>query len=183
MIETIINEPLALPSNASPITFDETDIRTRCATCNGWLDYSNGNPNFKIFGNGYTGYYDVEFSASVSTATPGVVAIGLFQFNNPSGLYKTSDTLYVPTAASGAAMNEETNNNLEKSVIRQGYLEGSNVNVADEMVNMITTQRAYEFNSKIITTSDTMLGTSVHNSSGTLSIRSNSLNLFVTSTV
>ena len=81
MIETIINEPLALPSNASPITFDETDIRTRCASCscNGWLDYSNGNPNFKIFGNGYTGYYDVEFSASVSTATPGVVAIGLFQ--------------------------------------------------------------------------------------------------------
>ena len=79
MIETIINEPLALPSNASPITFDETDIRTRCATCNGWLDYSNGNPNFKIFGNGYTGYYDVEFSASVSTADAGVVTIGLFQ--------------------------------------------------------------------------------------------------------
>ena len=79
MIETIINEPLILPSNASPITFDETDIRTRCATCCGWLDYSNGNPNFKIFGNGYTGYYDVEFSASVSTATAGVVSIGLFQ--------------------------------------------------------------------------------------------------------
>ena len=79
MIETIINEPLALPSNASPITFDETDIRTRCASCCGWLDYSNGNPNFKIFGNGYTGYYDVEFSASVSTATPGVVAVALFQ--------------------------------------------------------------------------------------------------------
>ena len=79
MIETIINEPLALPSNASPITFDETDIQTRCATCNGWLEYSNGNPNFKIFGNGYTGYYDVEFSASVSTANAGVVAIALFQ--------------------------------------------------------------------------------------------------------
>lgn len=81
MIETIINEPLTLPSNASPITFDETDIRTRCASClnGGWLDYSNGNPNFKIFGNGYTGYYDVEFSASVSSADAGVVAIGLFQ--------------------------------------------------------------------------------------------------------
>ena len=79
MIETIINEPTALPSNASPITFDETDIRTRCASCCGWLDYSNGNPNFKIFGNGYTGYYDIEFSASVSTATAGVVAIGLYQ--------------------------------------------------------------------------------------------------------
>ena len=81
MIETIINEPLSLSSNTSPVTFDETDIRTRCATCcnGGWLDYSNGNPNFKIFGNGYTGYYDVEFSASVSSATAGVVAIGLYQ--------------------------------------------------------------------------------------------------------
>jgi|GEM_PF-5525775 len=79
MIETIINEPLALPSNASPVIFDETTVRTRCASCCGWLDYSNGNPNFKIFGNGYTGYYDVEFSASVSTADAGVVAIGLFQ--------------------------------------------------------------------------------------------------------
>ena len=81
MIETIINEPLILTSNTSPITFDATDVRTRCATCNcnGWLDYQNGNPNFKIFGNGYTGYYDVEFSASISSTTAGVVAIGLYQ--------------------------------------------------------------------------------------------------------
>lgn len=81
MIETIINEPLVLTNNASPITFDETDVRTRCATCscNGWLDYSSGNPNFKIFGNGYTGYYDVEFSTSISSATAGVVAIALYQ--------------------------------------------------------------------------------------------------------
>lgn len=79
MIETIINEPLVLTSNTSPITFDETDIRTRCASCKGWLDYSNGNPNFKIFGNGYTGYYNVDFSASVSSATAGVIAVGLFQ--------------------------------------------------------------------------------------------------------
>lgn len=79
MIETIINEPTTLTSNISPVVFDETDIRTRCATCCGWLDYSNGNPNFKIFGNGYTGYYELEFSASVSSATAGVVAIGLYQ--------------------------------------------------------------------------------------------------------
>ena len=81
MIETIINEPLVLTSNSSLIVFDATDVRTRCAFCcnGGWLDYQNGNPIFKVFGNGYTGYYDVEFSASVSTATPGVVAIGLFQ--------------------------------------------------------------------------------------------------------
>lgn len=81
MIQTIINEPTALTSNTSPIVFDDTDIRTRCAFCcnGGWLDYQNGNPIFKIFGNGYTGYYNVNFSATVSSATAGVVAIGLYE--------------------------------------------------------------------------------------------------------
>ena len=81
MIQTIINEPLVLTSNSSPIVFDETDVRTRCAYCcnGGWLDYQNGSPIFKIFGNGYTGYYNVNFSASISSATAGVVAIGLYE--------------------------------------------------------------------------------------------------------
>ena len=86
-----------------------------------------------------------------------VYQIGLFQFNNPGGLKREGDSLYSQTAASGQPLNESTNANLDKSKVVQGYLEGSNVNVADEMVNMITTQRAYEFNSKVITTSDTML--------------------------
>ena len=81
MIQTIINEPLVLTSNSSPIVFDATSIRTRCAYCcnGGWLDYENGNPIFKVFGNGYTGYYNAKFSASVSSATAGVVAIGLYE--------------------------------------------------------------------------------------------------------
>lgn len=81
MIQTIINQPIALTSNTSPIVFDDTDIRTRCAFCcnNGWLDYQDGNPIFKIFGNGYTGYYNVNFSATISSATAGVVAIGLYE--------------------------------------------------------------------------------------------------------
>ena len=81
MIQTIINEPTPLLSNSSPIVFDDTSIRTRCAYCcnGGWLDYENGNPNFKIFGNGYNGYYNVNFSASISSATAGVVAIGLYE--------------------------------------------------------------------------------------------------------
>lgn len=81
MIQTIINEPLVLTSNSSPITFDATSIRTRCAYCSngGWLDYENGNPIFKVFGNNYNGYYNINFSASISTATPGVVAIGLYE--------------------------------------------------------------------------------------------------------
>ena len=81
MIQTIINEPLALTSNTSPIVFDATSIRTRCAYCcnGGWLDYENGSPLFKIFGNGYNGYYNANFSATVSSATPGVIAFGLYE--------------------------------------------------------------------------------------------------------
>ncbi|MCR5507231.1 MAG: flagellar hook-basal body protein [Lachnospiraceae bacterium] len=87
---------------------------------------------------------------------PGMI-IGLYQFQNPSGLKKEGDALYSVTAASGEAINEATNPNVEKSVVRQGYLEGSNVQVADEMVNLIIAQRAYEFNSKAIQAADTMM--------------------------
>ena len=81
MIQTIIHEPLVLTSNTSPIVFDTTSIRTRCAYCcnGGWLDYENGNPIFKIFGNNYNGYYNANFTATVSSATDGVVAIGLYE--------------------------------------------------------------------------------------------------------
>ena len=83
--------------------------------------------------------------------------IGLSQFNNPAGLEKAGSNLLRATNASGAALNEATNANLTRSKIHQGYLEGSNVQVADEMVNLIVAQRAYQLNSKAITTSDDML--------------------------
>lgn len=85
------------------------------------------------------------------------ITIGVFQFNNPNGLERLSDSRYQQTAASGPALNEATNNDVEKSSVIQGYLEGSNVQVVDEMVNMIVAQRAYELNSKAITASDEML--------------------------
>lgn len=86
--------------------------------------------------------------------------IALFQFPNTTGLEKTSNNLLQATLASGAAMPEEgANNTLTKSTISQGYIEGSNVNIADEMVSLIVSQRAYESNSKAITTSDSMLQT------------------------
>ncbi len=85
------------------------------------------------------------------------INIGVFQFNNPNGLDRQEDTMYAQTAASGQPINEATNNNVEKSTIHQKYLEGSNVQVVDEMVNMIVAQRAYELNSKAITASDEML--------------------------
>lgn len=85
------------------------------------------------------------------------VTIGLFQFNNPNGLERLPDSLYGQTAASGQPINEATNPDVEPSRVLQGYLEGSNVQVADEMVNMIVAQRAYELNSKAIIASDEML--------------------------
>ena len=59
--------------------------------------------------------------------------------------------------ASGPAINEATNNQVQKSRFLQSYLEGSNVQVVDEMVNLIVAQRAYELNSKAITASDQMM--------------------------
>lgn len=59
--------------------------------------------------------------------------------------------------ASGVPMNEETDGVAKKSQLKQNYLEASNVQVATEMVNLITAQRAYELCSKAITTSDTMM--------------------------
>ena len=86
------------------------------------------------------------------------IYIGLYQFQNPAGLEKTSSSLYSATAASGGAINEYTTNlNIKKSGIVQGYLEGSNVQVADEMVNLIIAQRAYEMTSNVIQASDDMM--------------------------
>ena len=84
--------------------------------------------------------------------------IGVYQFTNPAGLEKDSGSLLVATAASGNPMNELTTPGLTRSKVCQNYLEASNVQVADEMVNMIIAQRAYELNSKAIQAADEMLG-------------------------
>jgi flagellar basal-body rod protein FlgG len=104
--------------------------------------------------NGTIGYKD---------ATGNVVSLnqsfGIYQFNNPAGLEKMSGSKLAATAASGNPMLEGQNAGLTKTGVYQGYIEASNVQVADEMVNMIIAQRAYELNSKAITTSDSMLET------------------------
>ena len=85
------------------------------------------------------------------------IRMGIYQFSNPAGLEKQSDGLFAVTAASGQPLSEATNTSLSPSRLVQGYLEGSNVQVVDEMVNMIVAQRAYELNSKAITASDEMM--------------------------
>ncbi|MDD5949272.1 MAG: flagellar hook-basal body complex protein [Lachnospiraceae bacterium] len=85
------------------------------------------------------------------------IQVGLVQFSNPAGLEKNGNSLYRATDNSGEAMEELTSDTLKLSSIRQNYLESSNVNAADEMVNLIVAQRAYEMNSKCISAADTMM--------------------------
>ena len=85
-----------------------------------------------------------------------VGSLQLATFINPAGLQAMGENLYVETAASGNA-NANTPGTNGAGLLSQGYVETSNVNVVEELVNMIQTQRAYEINSKAITTSDQML--------------------------
>ena len=80
----------------------------------------------------------------------------LASFVNPGGLEPRGQNLFVETAASGTpTTNAPGSDGL--GTLQQGYLETSNVNVVEELVAMIQTQRAYELNSKAIQTSDQML--------------------------
>ncbi len=83
--------------------------------------------------------------------------IRITTFANPSGLERIGQNLYVRGAGSGDPV-DGTPGEQGRGQIRQGVLEGSNVQVVEEMVRMITAQRAYEINSKAIQTSDDMLG-------------------------
>jgi flagellar basal-body rod protein FlgG len=107
---------------------------------------------------------------SISIGTDGVVSaqvagqaaptqIGTLQltdFVNPAGLQPRGENLLSESAASGPAQTSTPGLN-GLGTLQAGFLEGSNVNVVEELVNMIETQRAYEMNSKAISTTDQML--------------------------
>ncbi|MFN3594035.1 MAG: flagellar basal-body rod protein FlgG [Thiobacillaceae bacterium] len=99
---------------------------------------------------------------TVSVTQPGVATptvlgqIQLASFINPTGLQSLGENLYAETAASGAPqVNIPGQGGL--GVLNQSMIETSNVNVAEELVNMIVAQRAFELNSRAITASDQML--------------------------
>lgn len=107
---------------------------------------------------------------SISVGTDGVISaqvagqssptqIGTLQltdFVNPAGLQPRGENLLSESAASGPAQTSTPGLN-GLGTLQSGFLEGSNVNVVEELVSMIETQRAYEMNSKAISTSDQML--------------------------
>jgi len=99
---------------------------------------------------------------TVSVTVPGTVApqtvgqVQLANFVNPAGLDPLGQNLFLETASSGTANAGAPNAN-GLGALQQGYVETSNVNVVEELVAMIQTQRAYELNSKAVQTSDQML--------------------------
>ncbi|MEY4564420.1 MAG: flagellar basal-body rod protein FlgG [Pseudomonadota bacterium] len=99
---------------------------------------------------------------TVSVVVPGqaqpqtVGQLQLTNFINPAGLDPKGQNIYTETAASGAPTTGTPGQN-GLGALQQGFVETSNVNVVEELVGMIQTQRAYELNSKAIQTSDQML--------------------------
>lgn len=126
-----------------------------------------------VTNNGYTVQPGITIPAnaqSVTIAADGVVSasipgqtlpqqvgqLQLASFVNPSGLELRGQNLYAETASSGTPNAGAPGSN-GLGQLAQGFVEGSNVNVVEELVSMIQTQRAYELNSKAIQTSDQML--------------------------
>jgi len=91
-----------------------------------------------------------------STAATQIGSLQVATFINVGGLQSIGENLYLETASSGAPTPSTPGSN-SAGVLYQGYVETSNVNVAEELVSMIQTQRAYELNSKVVSTSDQML--------------------------
>ena len=98
----------------------------------------------------------VSVTQSGAAAPTQVGALQVSTFINPAGLESKGENLYVETGSSGNASTNTPGTNGAGN-LTQGFIETSNVNVVEELVNMIQTQRAYEINSKAITTSDQML--------------------------
>ena len=100
------------------------------------------------------GTVSVQQAGSATPVTVGTLQLAMFV--NPAGLQSLGENLYGETAASGTPSSNAPGSN-GAGLLNPGYVETSNVNVVEELVNMIQTQRAYEINSKAIQTSDQML--------------------------
>lgn len=130
---------------------------------NGTVVTSSGyplQPNITIPNNaqqiviGNDGSVSVQLEGTTSMVSVGQISVT--DFVNPMGLQPIGENLFTETGSSGAAT-VGTAGQAGLGQIRQGFLETSNVNIVEEMVAMIETQRAYEMNSKAISTTDEML--------------------------
>ena len=98
MIQSFLETITILPSNSAVVAFTEDDIKSRKANCCGWLQHTEGSPIYKILDGGV---YEVSFNASVTSATEGTVAIGLYQ----DGILIPGSTVIAEVATAGAYYN------------------------------------------------------------------------------
>ncbi len=98
----------------------------------------------------------VSYTLAGQTQSQNAGQITLANFQNPAGLNSLGNSLFTPTDASGAAIVGTPGGAEGVGTILQGYVEQSNVSVVDEFINMITAQRAYEANSKVVKAADEM---------------------------
>lgn len=134
----------------------QTDSQGQIVTSNGYVVQ----PAITIPANATSVTIGLDGVVSITQAgTSAPVQVGSVQlatFINPSGLLSMGQNMYMETASSGTPSTNVPGTN-GTGTLSQGYVETSNVNVVEELVNMIQTQRAYEINSKAITVSDQML--------------------------
>lgn len=148
-----------MPDGSTAYTRDgsfSVDANGQLVTASGFVVQ----PAVTVPGNAIT--LSIGRDGTISVTQPGasaptqVGALQLATFVNPAGLEARGENLYVETTASGSPSTNTPGTN-GAGLVAQGYVETSNVNVVEELVSMIQTQRAYEINSKAIQTSDQML--------------------------
>ncbi len=98
----------------------------------------------------------VQYTTQASSTPQDAGRIVMAYFANPAGLVAIGGNNFIPSAASGTAQNQIAGTN-GMGTIQQYYVEQSNVNVAEELVNLIAAQRAYEINTRAVTASDQIL--------------------------
>lgn len=151
---------IQMPDGTTAYTRDgsfKIDADRRLVTSNGYLLM----PNITLDENASIDTLVISPDGRVSNTPAGgqqaeIGTITIVRFTNPAGLYAYGQNLFLETAASGAPI-ESTPGEDGAGVLTQNTLEMSGVQIVEEMVNMIISQRAYESNSKAITTSDSML--------------------------
>lgn len=140
------------------------DSERRLVTAAGdWVLGENDEPlvipqsavNTEIGADGTVRYTDTSDPSGNTTAVVGRISLALFP--NPAGLFSEGENLFRSSDASGAPF-VVLPGDKDVGRLAQGFLEASNVQVVEEMVNLITAQRAYEINSKAIQSADDMMG-------------------------